>query len=351
MSAAWGHSDLSGEPQQPVAQPQAHPQQPVQGGWQQPWQDETGQWHYPWAAQQPPVQPPYPGAQHALVEPQPVWDVPPAPAPMPAAAVPAVPVEQPIVEQTFVAPEQLAPVGPPRYAAPVRVAQDPRQKALAAVITFVCLIVALWAILGFTGSLAKTLSSIASGNQKLKIQLKTANEGLVQLDQKTSKLDAMASDSKQLKGLLGTIDGDMGTMLTSVDGIATSMTAMNKSVTTLDDEITRVNTINGRMADQLGHINTGLGDQVKSVRTMRRDVQATGVVLRDMPGRLQATNDRLAFVNGNVNTMGCLGIINKLNVHLSFLGIPNGTAEIQATTIPQGAWGVLADGRTQCPLR
>jgi hypothetical protein len=49
--------------------------------------------------------------------------------------------------------------------------------------------------------------------------------------------------------------------------------------------------------------------------------------------------------------MGCLGIVNKLNVHLSFLGIPNGTAEIQATTIPAGAWGVLADGRTQCPLR
>jgi hypothetical protein len=82
---------------------------------------------------------------------------------------------------------------------------------------------------------------------------------------------------------------------------------------------------------------------------MRRDVQATGKVLGTLPNRLGATNDRLKFVNDNVNTMGCLGIANTLRVHIKLGPIPNGAATVYATVIPKGAWGVLKDGRTPCP--
>ncbi|MCW2927931.1 MAG: hypothetical protein JWM86_1899 [Thermoleophilia bacterium] len=320
------HEPAATPPQQPE-----QPQQPIYGGWTQPWQDEQGQWHYPFAHQQPAQQPPYAPTHGHVEQPLPVQYV------MP----PAQPVAEPAAEPqpTFVEPEELAPVGPPRYAAPVRVAQDPRQRTLAAVIVFVCLLVAIWAILGFMGSLADTLSSISSGNEKLKLQLGTANQGLANLDTKTRSLAKMSSDSKELKGQLGTIDGTMGGMLKDVDTIAKGMEQMDTTLITLDEEIGKVNEINSSMSSQLGVIAAGLKSQVVSVRSMRKDVVATGDVLGSLGGRLAATNGRLGHINNSVNIMGVCGITNNLEVDI-FLGpLRNGSAKVYATVIPPNAWG------------
>lgn len=305
-----GWQALSGDvPAQPPAHPAAPPAaSPTHPGWQQPWQDELGQWHYPYAS----------------------TDEPPPAAP---AIVPR---------------EQLAPVGPPRYAAPARPAQDPRRRTMAAVITFVSLLVALWAILGFTGSLSRTLASISSGSEKLEGQLADANEGLAELDRKTGHLRQMSEDSKQLKGLLGALDSDMGGMLAGVDRISAGMEAMDASVGTLEGELRRVNEINAGMADTLTGIDTGLASQVKHVRAMRRDVVLTGGVLGTLPGRLRATNGRLTFINDAVNTMGCRGITNNLEVDIRVGPIPNGSAKVYATVVPPGAWGTKPDGVTPC---
>jgi hypothetical protein len=352
--AAWRalSGDLPAPPQltgQPGAQP---PQQPIYGGWQQPWQDETGQWHYPYAAAQPDQAPPYdPNAQH-VAQPDVVHYAMPMQPAAPAQPITPQPQPQPEVPTTPIVPaEQLAPVGPPRYYAPARAAQDPRQRTMAAVITFVCLLIALWAILGFLGSMSKTLSSVSSGTDKLEVQLTKANEGLASLDTKTSNLEQMSADTKTLASLLGTIDGNMGGMLEDVDNIANGMASMNTSLGTLEGELTRVNDINDNMASQLGGINAGLGSQVKSVRAMRKDVQATGTVLGTLPGRLEATNSRLAHVNSIVNYMGCQGITNNLEVSIKLGPIPNGSAKVYATVVPPGAWGTLPDGRTPCPAR
>jgi hypothetical protein len=222
---------------------------------------------------------------------------------------------------------------------------------MAAVITFVSLIVGLWAILGFMGSMSKTLTSVSSGTNKLEGQLTEANKGLASLDEKTKNLEQMSADTKHLAGVLGTIDSDMGGMLANVDVIAEGMKSMDVSLGTLEGEVTRVNAINSDMAAKLGGISDGLGTQVKSVRTMRRDVQATGGVLGSLPGRLGATNARLAHVNNSVNIMGCGGITNNLEVSINLGPIPNGSAKVFATVVPPGAWGTLADGRTPCPTR
>jgi hypothetical protein len=363
--AAW--RALSGDPlpaPPQLAQPHVPSQPgaaqpPVQGGWQQPWQDEHGQWHYPYAAAQPMQVPPYDPNAQVVAQPDVVQYAMPVPAPAPAeqvfspepvAAAPVV-EPQPLPTTPIVPQEQLAPVGPPRYFAPARAAQDPRRRTLAAVITFVCLLVALWAILGFLGAMTKTLSSVSSGTNKLEVQLTSANEGLHKLDTKTANLEQMSADTKTLAGLLGGIDGDMGAMLENVTEISNGMQSMNETLGTLQGEVVKVNTINADMADKLGGINSGLGDQVQSVRSMRRDVQATSGVLTTLPGRLNATNHRLAHVNGIVNYMGCQGITNNLEVEIKLGPIPNGSAKVFATVVPPGAWGMLADGRTPCPTR
>lgn len=340
VGASW--RALSGETHAPAPTHDAHaaaaahqaelPMQPVAGNWTQPWQDEHGQWHYPFAHQQPLEQPPYPHAAGALAEPQPVLEPQPTTQPQP-----------------FVAPEQLEPVGPPRYHAPQRVVRDPRQRTMAAVITFVALVVGLWGMLGFMGEMSKTLSSVNSGNAKLKLQLVEANKGLVSLDEKTRPLHDMAENTTVLGELLGTIDSDMGTMLTGVDSIATGMEQLGGSLDTLDSDLGQVNDINAGMSTQLGSINTGLKQQVAKVRTMRKDVQSTGVVLGSLPGRLSATNARLAHVNGAVDVMGCRGVMNELAVKISLGPIPNGSAKVYATVIPPAAWGKNPDGSPCTP--
>ncbi|MCB0877639.1 MAG: hypothetical protein KDC46_01475 [Thermoleophilia bacterium] len=316
------------------------PPQPIHGGWDGAWQDANGQWHYPFTAQQPVEQPPYSSAAGALAEPQPVVA---HPVPQPQPDAQPQPADSPIVPA-----EQLAPVGPPRYLAPQRVARDPRQRTMAAVITFVALVIGLWGILGFLGSLSRTLSGITSNNAKIEAQMTEANVGLADLKRKTDPLKGMTEQTKVLGGLLGGIDQDMAAMLEGVDQISAGMSTMGTSLDQLDTELGRVNTINAGMAEQLGSINAGLKDQVRKVRTMRRDVQATGQVLGTLPPRLTATNARLAHVNGAVNTMGCRGVTNNLKVKISLGPIPNGSATVYATVIPPAAWGTKQDGKTPC---
>ncbi|MCW2921225.1 MAG: hypothetical protein JWL76_1099 [Thermoleophilia bacterium] len=358
--ASW--RALSGEPlpevpslSQPPAAPPADQAPadpaPVHGGWQQAWQDEHGQWHSPYAAMEPQQAPPYAGAEQLYVQPQPApheYAMPAQPVAVPVDGSAAAPAPAVAPVDVIIPTEQLAPVGPPRYLAPTHAARDPRQRTMAAVITFVALLIGLWGILGFLGSLSHTLSGIASGNQKLKIQMQDANKGLVDLDVKTRNLETMSSNSKKMQGLLTGIDTDMGTMLEGVNGIAEGMSSMASSLETLDGELGKVNEINSGMATQLGGINAGLQNQVVSVRTMRKDVEATSRVLKSLPGRLTATNKRLAYVNNAVNIMGCRGITNNLKVKISLGPIPNGSATVYATVVPPGAWGTKEDGKTPC---
>ena len=316
------------------AQPPQPQQEPVHGGWDGAWQDASGQWHYPYA-------------QQAQDVPEQAWA---AATAMPHQATglehPQVPLpQQPAAPSAPVVPaEQLAPVGAPSYLAPERATTDPRRNTLAAVIVFVSLIIALWAILGFLGSLSKTLSSVNSGNEKLKVQLGDANDGLADLDVKTSELEAMTANTKELRALLEGLDGDMGSLLTGVDHIAGGMGAMNDSLGQLDAELTKVNRTDAGLAGDLDEINGGLAEQMAGVRAMRGDVVASGGVLGTLPGRLAATNGRLAHINGVVNFMGCTGIGNNLSVHIKAAGINLGGALVNATIVPAGAWGRKLDG-------
>ena len=81
---------------------------------------------------------------------------------------------------------------------------------------------------------------------------------------------------------------------------------------------------------------------------MRRDVQATDKVIGTLPGRLTATNKRLAHVNNSVNTMGCGGIVNNLRAVIRFGPVSPGNATVLATIVPPGAWGTKPDGTTPC---
>lgn len=303
---------------------------PIAGGWEQSWQDAHGQWHYPYG---PLVAAPGAGTAMGAQSASPAPEADPAPAPTPRSLV--VPLES-------LQPTQ------PRYLAPARVAQDPRQRTLAAVLTFLMLLLALWAILGFTGSLSSTLASISNGSARLETQVAQANEGLVQLDAKTGRLQQMADDSRRMRGLLRTVDSDMGGMLESVGTIATGMRAMDTSLATLDTELAQVNRINEGMTGTLAEIDRGLASQARSVGAMRRDVAATGGVLGSLPGRLRATNARLTHVNGAVNIMGCRGITNNLEVGIRVGPLSTGAAKVFATVVPPGAWGTREDGRTPC---
>ena len=281
----------------------------------------------------------YPYAQHLPVA-----------APLqPAHAQPAAqpePVAAPVAGPTIVSPEELATVaGPPRYALPTRTAVDPQTARLAAVLAFIAVVVAIWAMMSFLGSLSHSLANIAAGNERLKEQLGTANKGLAELDVKTGNLDRMSKGSTSLAELLGRIDTTMGGMLTDVDRIGSGMGSMNGAIGKLDSELAAVNTTNAKLGTQLATINDGLKTQVRSVTTMRRDVSATGGILKTLPGRLRATNGRLAHVNGAVDIMGCGGIAANMQVLLYLGPLRTGSANVSATIVPRGAWGTDANGR------
>jgi hypothetical protein len=259
-------------------------------------------------------------------------------------AVPQQPAEQ--VHQYAPAPERPMPELPQEqlYYAPVAPPRDQARTTLAAVITFIGLVVALWGILGFLSAMSRTLSSVDAGTTKLKGQLITANVGLHGLDEKTGHLDSLATDSTALKTKLGAIDTGMASMLTSIDLIASNMTAMGGSLGTLDTELGKLNDANGRVGQQLGEIRVGLDGQNQSVGGMAKDVNGTAKVLSQLPPRLAASNARLKHINSVVNYMGCTGILQKLHARFYLGPISNGSGDISATIVPPGAWGSNADG-------
>lgn len=302
------------------------PQQPHYGQPQPP--AAPGQFAYPYAQQQAGVAPAQPDAPHQPIVPQ---------EELLPVVVPhnyALAAERPMPELP----------GDQLYYAPAAAPRDQSRTTLAAVITFVALIIALWGILGFLSSMSKTLTSVDSGTTKLKTQLVTANDGLRALDEKTGHLNSLATDSVALKGKLGAIDGGMASMLTSIGLIATNMSAMEGSLGTLDTELGKLNAANSTVSEQLGGIRTGLGSQQKSVAGMSKDVAGTGKQLGALVPRLAASNARLAHINSTVNFMGCKGILQKLNATFYLGPIRNGGGEISATIVPPGSWGTNADG-------
>lgn len=281
-----------------------------------PWQDHSGQWHYPYGTG-PTGQAPQQGGY------------------VPTHVADAHPPQQPVIVEE----RELLPVGPPVYARPAAPVRDPQRTALAGVIAFISVVIALWAILGFVHSMAETLSSVSSGNDKLSAQLKVANTGLNDLATKTASVKQMQTDTKVLRTELENIDGSMADMLKGVAVIGTEMSAMNTSLGTLDGEIGKVNEINGAMANDLGEINAGLGQQHDQVATMRRDVVGTSAALKTLPPKLGAVNARLTHINKVICYMGSQGILSNLKVHIKVPLIGEiGTAEVFATVVPPGSW-------------
>ena len=222
---------------------------------------------------------------------------------------------------------------------PVRPVRDPSRTALAAVITFICMIVGLWAILAYMHSMAVTLSSVDSSNRKVILQLKEANAGLIQLDLKTRNVAIMSDNAKKLGTLMVGIDADMASMLVGVGSIGREMTAMNHSLAQLDSEITQVEASNLSVAAKLGGISTGLKGQASKVQGMRKDVQATSRVLKKSPVLLRQTNGRLIFVNKIVCYMGRVGLGQDMKATFKLVGaLPLGSVDIKATMIPPGGW-------------
>ncbi len=212
------------------------------------------------------------------------------------------------------------------------------QRLIAGVISFIAAAVALLAINSYVNELSRTLASVRNENQKVIKQLGAANKGLDGLDRKTAKVADLNRDAKQLKKLMGTIDSDMGGMLGGVDRINAGMTQMSGTLDTLDGEITQVGAYNSSIAGKLDSINKGLAGQKETIATLRKDVDATSGALEQLPPQLKTTNARLGHVNRFVCLLGKTGITNKLKLAITFIGIPNGSAVINATMIPPGGW-------------
>lgn len=228
----------------------------------------------------------------------------------------------------------LPPVAMP-YVAPRR---DPQRTALAAIITFLISIVGLWAILAYMHSMAVTLSSVNASNVKVIAQIQSANVGLRHLDEKTRSVRSMDRDAADLQELMVGLDQNMGVMLTDLGTISTGMQTMDSSLTTLDREVETVGASNTSIGEKLGGINRGLKGQAGKVRGMRVDVQATSKSLEQIPPQLKATNARLAFINKVICRMGTVGLANRIHLAVTWIGIPNGSADIAATLIPPGGW-------------
>ena len=148
----------------------------------------------------------------------------------------------------------------------------------------------------------------------------------------------MAADSSKLRDQMAGLDQGMGAMIGNVDTIGEQMKAMNGSIGQLDSDVGAVGAANASVGQKLGSIAVGLQSQVAQVKGMRKDVDSSANALGLLPDTLRATNDRLTHVNSVVCWMGTHGIVSSADIRISFLGIPNGTANIQATIIPPGGW-------------
>lgn len=232
---------------------------------------------------------------------------------------------------------------PPVEHGPMTMALPPHEEhvgrnKLAAALTVLVAIIGIWSVLGYVGSMSKTLSSTLETNKKIKGQLTEANSGLVQLDTKTANVAKMTKGSAELATLMGGLDSDMGAMIDGVESIGTQMESVSGALDGLNSEIETVNATNAQMESSLGTINSTLSAQATKVRGLRKDVDSTATELGGVPPLLTATNSRLTHINKVVCQMGTKGLQNPLKVYITFLGIPNGNAEIAATMIPPGAW-------------
>jgi hypothetical protein len=235
-------------------------------------------------------------------------------------------------------------IGAPTYAAPTRPARDPRHATMAAVLTFVCLLLGLWGVLGFVGAMSKTLNSIMSRNAHVQQQLVTANEALDRMQGKTAALGQMRRDTDELTTALKSINASMGLMVTDVGTIGTGMTSLNGSLSSLGTQVDATNAMNAKMGPQLAAINRTLDTELTQVNSIHKDVLGSARVLATFPGKLTVTNSRIIWINGTVNFFGCTGLLNNVHVKLSFAGLGIGAADIGATIIPKGAWGTDQQG-------
>lgn len=242
------------------------------------------------------------------------------------------------VDNTVGEPAQVPP--PPRVTVLPATAprRDPRHTALAAVLVFVALLVALWAILGYVEQTAGILGRISRSNDELAVQLRTANTRLVTLDRATAQVRPMSASTHELDASLVKIDVGMGAMQKDVDAIATRLQHLDQSLTTLDERLVAVDGSSRALGADLGRIGTMLDRQHSQVRTLRTDVDATGRALHALPPRVRATSSRLAYVNYANGAIGRNGIRTHIKVRVRLFGFSQGEAWVFAGLIPPGSW-------------
>jgi hypothetical protein len=266
------------------------------------------------------------------------------------AHLPAQPAGQPVydAEHGVVHPPQPGAPEVPAFELPPHWSQQPapqqaevapyERNMMSTIIVLVVLAIGAWSALNYMGKMADVLSDIDSTNIKITAEMKQAGVGLQHLDTKTSRVKDMDKSAGELVDLMGGMDKNMGGMLDGVKAIGGQMTTLSGSLNTLDGEVTKVSDANQSIATKLTGIQGDLRMQAATIATMRNDVEATSTELTRMPNMVRATNERLSHVNSVVCYMGQRGIQNHIKLYISFLGIPNGNAEIDATLVPTGAW-------------
>lgn len=281
-----------------------------------------------------PALPPHGASQESVASEQPLsWD--PSWGNPPHATVLPHDPDAPVPTHVVLAPQPLH-VGVANSAAPT-VTRDPGRSALAGVITFVVALVGLWSLLSYMNSMATVLSSLNAGNAEMLDHLRSANDGLKQLERKTGYLPAMAEDSNVLAEHMGGMDASMTQMLDGVGTIGTSMDSMKGSLTSLDGELDQVNRANSSIGGRMKGISEGLASKQSKVRAMRRDVDASARALGSLEPALRATNGRLSHVNRVVCQMGRDGVQSNARIHLN-LGVGLGSLDIRSTVVPPGGW-------------
>lgn len=212
------------------------------------------------------------------------------------------------------------------------------RNTMAAVIVFIVLLVGGWSALNYLKSMSETLANINQGNTEIIAKLEVSKKGLVAIEKKTSSVKVMVKDSQDLATLMSGLDASMGDMIAGVGSIGSEMQQLNTSLDTLNTEIGAVGEANSSISGKLEAINTGLKESATQVGTMRTDIDGTSNLLKNVPPKIDATNKRLGHVNSVVSYMGTNGVKSPLSIAVTFLGIPNGSAIINATMVPEGAW-------------
>ncbi len=202
----------------------------------------------------------------------------------------------------------------------------------------VALLVAATAVTGFVSSLTRTLQSIDRHEGRLVVLQGRANDSLAELGPKVARLRSIRVQAAAVSGTLAGVDTDLSAVNGRVRVLDTRLAVIARRLVGVSKGIRGLSGSVDGISGRLGTLSGSLGATAGKVDRLSGDVNAIASSLGAFPAALQATNNRLGYINTVVGRLGHRGVTSRIGLAVLLNDRPIGRASITAVLIPARAW-------------